>query len=191
MDEIWSHGYAAATVKSLSETLGITRSSFYNAFDTREALFARVLQLYGSRSPDAAFQNVTPGTPIIPLIVKVFYAVCVARAEDAEHRGCMVINTVNEVHARDQEVFDMASAAVTASVDRFRQLLAIAREQGEIPGGTNIDTLALALQNTLAGLNTMARVIHDLPSLWEPTRAMLQALGLPCDVNCANENGAA
>ena len=29
MEEIWEHGYEACSVKSMSETLGITRSSFY------------------------------------------------------------------------------------------------------------------------------------------------------------------
>ena len=35
MNEIWRDGYEANSVKALSEKLGITRSSFYNAFSSR------------------------------------------------------------------------------------------------------------------------------------------------------------
>ncbi|KAJ57038.1 hypothetical protein ACMU_00675 [Actibacterium mucosum KCTC 23349] len=180
MQEIWSHGYSAATVKSLSEKLGITRSSFYNAFDTREALFAKVMEVYAARSPDAVLSDITPGEKVVPKIVEVFRAVAKQRAEDPEHRGCMIINTLNEVHGRDQEVLDMTAAAVNASTERFRQLLAIARAQGEIADDADIAKIAPALQNLLAGLNTMARAVHDEDALWTPVHTTLQALGLSC-----------
>ena len=178
MQEIWSHGYSAATVKSLSEKLGITRSSFYNAFDTREALFARVMKVYAAHSPDSVLADIKPGEKVVPKIVGVFREVARQRAADAENRGCMIINTLNEVHSRDQEIWDQATAAVKGGRDRFHQLLAIARAQGEIAEDADIEALAGALQTLLAGMNTMARAVHDEQALWTPVRAMLLALGL-------------
>ncbi|HHL20983.1 MAG TPA: TetR/AcrR family transcriptional regulator, partial [Aliiroseovarius sp.] len=52
MQEVWRNGFERASVKALSERLGITRSSFYNAFDSREALFEKVLARYFAQSPD-------------------------------------------------------------------------------------------------------------------------------------------
>ena len=46
MQEMWRNGYEANTVKALSERLGITRSSYYNAFGSREALFKLALEKY-------------------------------------------------------------------------------------------------------------------------------------------------
>ncbi|KPH83146.1 TetR/AcrR family transcriptional regulator, partial [Bosea vaviloviae] len=50
----WRDGYQANSVKALSERLGITRSSFYNAFESREAMFMEALERYLERSPDRA-----------------------------------------------------------------------------------------------------------------------------------------
>ena len=43
MNQIWQTGYRNNSVKSLAEVLGITRSSFYNAFGSQEQLFKEVL----------------------------------------------------------------------------------------------------------------------------------------------------
>lgn len=50
----WRDGYQANSVKALSERLGITRSSFYNAFESREAMFMEAFERYLERSPDRA-----------------------------------------------------------------------------------------------------------------------------------------
>ena len=45
MNDIWRSGFEANSVKAISEKLGITRSSFYNAFGSREALFLEALSV--------------------------------------------------------------------------------------------------------------------------------------------------
>jgi len=52
MNEIWRSGYEACSAKAISEKLGITRSSFYNAFGSREALFKEALDAYIVSAPD-------------------------------------------------------------------------------------------------------------------------------------------
>ena len=63
MEAFWRAGYQACSVRALSERLGITRSSFYNAFGSREALFREALARYGDQAPDQAFADaqVNPG----------------------------------------------------------------------------------------------------------------------------------
>ncbi|MBV1934422.1 MAG: TetR/AcrR family transcriptional regulator, partial [Parvibaculaceae bacterium] len=97
MDEFWRHGYEATSVKSLSEILGITRSSFYNSFGSRDALFIEALALYNSQSPDHAFGEARRGVPVKKLITQVFKAACHARATDPETRGCLFVCSVAEL----------------------------------------------------------------------------------------------
>ena len=82
MQEIWRLGYDAASVKAISERLRITRSSYYNAFGTREALFREAIARYCKQSPDSAFGEPLGEASPTALIASVFRAACAARAAD-------------------------------------------------------------------------------------------------------------
>lgn len=43
----WRKGYEAASMGDLTEAMGVSRASFYNLFESKEALFGRVLDRYG------------------------------------------------------------------------------------------------------------------------------------------------
>lgn len=178
MQEIWSNGYEVSSVKALSEKLGITRSSFYNAFGSREKLFAAVLKRYAAQSPDKVLASVPDGARIGLVLTDAFRAVCHARASDTQHRGCMIVNTLNETHGSHQEVAALVGTHVSNSLKIFEALVARAQANGEI--GTNVDVkaTALTLQCALVGINTMSRVVHDEAQLWAAASAVLQGLGL-------------
>ena len=61
MNQFWKNGFEASSVKSLSQAFGITRSSFYNAFGSHEALFEEALALYFEQSPDQALARAESG----------------------------------------------------------------------------------------------------------------------------------
>ncbi|VAV96195.1 hypothetical protein MNBD_ALPHA06-837, partial [hydrothermal vent metagenome] len=84
MHAFWRDGYAANSVKALSHSLGITRSSFYNAFQSRENLFREALTLYANQSPDRAFQDTKPDISVKQLFTDTFATVCKVRANDKQ-----------------------------------------------------------------------------------------------------------
>jgi len=178
MNEIWQNGYEASSVKALSEKLGITRSSFYNAFGSREALFKEALDLYFSQSPDKALATATPGTPIKKLLSNTYRQACRVRAADPEGRGCMAINSVTELCNVHEELGPLLAEAVLGSILHIEQLLAWGVAQGEIAADTDIHATALALQNLLIGLNVMCKVIGDEDELWITAKTSLAGLDL-------------
>jgi len=178
MNEIWSHGYAACSVKALSETLGITRSSFYNAFGSREDLFLEALAVYFERSPDKALATAMADDPVKSLLTRTFYAACQVRAADKEHRGCLVINSVAELCNTDAKLGPVMKNAVLGNLARFEQLLKWAVKSGEIPADTDIRAKALALQNLLVGLNALCKAVTSEAELWMAAKTTLIGLGL-------------
>ena len=49
MDLFWSTGYADTSAQDLVDRTGLSRSSLYNSFGDKHALFLRVLQRYRER----------------------------------------------------------------------------------------------------------------------------------------------
>lgn len=183
MQEIWQHGYEACSVKAMSERLGITRSSFYNAFGSREALFREVLLRYFEITPDLPFAKAQRGDPILPLLSRTFRNVCRTRAADKDGKGCLAINSATELCNENDDLGPVLAGAVLGSLARLNTLLDWAVDQGELPPQSNTRGLALALQNLLIGVNTMSKIVRKEEDLWLATRTTLEGLGLYTDTD--------
>lgn len=177
MDAIWKDGFEQSSVKALSGLLGITRSSFYNAFGSREALFREALPGYAEMSPGAPlYRQIEP--PVLPVVTQAFHDICRARADDPDGRGCMIINTVCELCPDTEGLGAVLAADVLGSAARMEALMAMARDNGEIPETADPHALGLALQNLMVGLNVFSKVVRDGDELWLLTRTTLEGLGL-------------
>lgn len=179
MHEIWRAGYEATSVKAMAEKLGMTRSSYYNAFGSREDLFRAVLAAYGAQSPDRLLYDDPDQTGIRRLLTLVFQAACAARASDPEGRGCMAINALCELAGGpEKELAGMMVDMVLGSVQRIEVLLQIGVARGELPAGTDCRAKALALQALLVGINAMSKAVRAEADLWLSARTTLVALDL-------------
>ncbi len=177
-DEIWRSGYGACSAKAISEKLGITRSSFYNAFDSREALFKEALDAYDASSPDKLLAEADGGEKLPKLLTRLFREVCKVRAADPEARGCMAVNSVAELVGVDPELGPYLEQMMLAKLRQLETLLRRAANRGEIEDDGNLKAKALALFSLLAGLNVMAKVVHSEKELWGAAKAGLKGLGL-------------
>lgn len=178
MNEIWRTGFEACSAKAISEKLGITRSSFYHTFGSREALFLEALERYVKTSPDHILDQFTESRSPLKLLTMVFKEVCRVRAKDPEHRGCLAINGVSELVGVNDTLGQVLENAVYFSITRLEQLLSHSVSLGELPDNTDTHGLALALQSLLIGLNTLSKIIKSEDELWFTARTTLKALGL-------------
>lgn len=178
MNEIWKNGVEASSVKALSEHLGISRSSFYNTFGSREGMFREALSLYLSRTPDQVLADIGPESNILQVLTGMFREVCRVRAADPEAKGCMAINCVAELVGVDKTLGPVLETAVLESLDRLERLLRQAAVKGEIDDTGDLKGKALALQNLLIGLSVMSKVVRSEDDLWATARQTLEGLGL-------------
>lgn len=177
MNEIWRKGYDACSMRFLSEKLGLTRSSLYHSFESREALFLEVLQIYFEQSPDFALEQIDAKSQVLKEICKVFKNACFVRAEDPEHRGCLAINSALEMIGTNSQLGPVMSHAVQGSLERFEGLLKLAATKGELED-KDIHNKAIGLQNQLIGINVLCKIIHDGEELWQSTKVSLAGLDI-------------
>lgn len=178
MHMIWRDGYEASSVKALSEKLGITRSSFYNAFGSREELFKLALQHYCKQSPDYALTLATPPIDVKMLLTLVFREACAARAADPEGRGCLAINSVAELCNQDEKLGPVLEQLVLGSIDQIQTILNWGVASKEFARDLDTHAMALCLQNLLIGLNVMCKVVRDEAELLLAAETTLKALGM-------------
>lgn len=176
-EAIRSEGYEQASVKALSEKLGITRSSFYNTFGSREALFEEVIRRYAPTAPDAPLYEEING-PILPLLERVLKQICHIRSSDPGGHGCIIVNSICEMCPSTEDPAPLLMDMAAGSSKRLEELLVIAQTNEEIAADANPRALALALQNLMIGLNVLSKVVRSEDDLWLLTKTTLKGLGL-------------
>ena len=178
MQQVWCNGYAATSVKALSEKLGIERGSFYNAFGRREDMFKLVIERYACIAPSKVLYDMDEETPFKPTITRMFRDICDARAADPDHRGCLAVNSLAEFGPQEREVAKFLIGLMKGELSRIRELIGFAIARGELAAETDADSLALALHNLEVGTNLQAKIVHDADNLWSGVRSTLDALGV-------------
>lgn len=156
MHAFWEHGYEATSTQDLCEATGLGRSSVYNTFTSKRALFQRSLAHYtntqlGKRQ--ALLDG--PGTAAERLAAVLYQAI----DDDLEdrRRGCLVVNTLAELGVPDDEV----GAALRNDTDRNLAMFAECVREGLLDGsprdGLDPAEVAEFLLGTTSGLRVMAR----------------------------------
>jgi TetR/AcrR family transcriptional regulator, transcriptional repressor for nem operon len=180
MKEIWRDGYEAASVKHLSEVLGISRSSFYNAFGSREDLFREAVAAYLAIVPSLPLLG-PAREPVLPRLTDFVRANCRFIAQN-DWSGCLVANCLAEICPADQGPGAEISRLALESARRLEALLDRAKVQGEIPQGADTHALALAVQTLLIGLSVFGKALRSEQELWRTAEVTLRGLGLYAEV---------
>ncbi|HEY3326417.1 MAG TPA: TetR/AcrR family transcriptional regulator [Novimethylophilus sp.] len=179
MHLFWKKGFLAVSAKDLADAMNIQRSSFYNSFGSREAVFIEALRRYAEQSPDAPLDHVAPGQAVVPVLVSTLRRICHARAKDAEGRGCLVCNGMAELVGVEESIGPILEQAVKHRTSVIRHLLQQAISQGEIGMIENEDAAARAFVAFLIGLNTISKIVRDEGQLWAMCRAFLAGQRIP------------
>lgn len=154
----WEHGYEGTTFEKLIASMGISASSFYNSFGSKEQLYEEVTTSVIEQTKkwlDEAFYGTHFDTRIAftSLLEKIAYEFT---REDLPH-GCMV--SLSGTHQSATLVGMREKMAVhRADVERaFAERIIKGIEDGDTPASTDVEGLAAYLNTVIRGLAVQAR----------------------------------
>lgn len=91
MGVFWKQGYAGTTTRILEQSLGISQSSLYNAFGSKEKLFDQVVTRYEQQLDATVLVHLDRPDPDRAAIIDFLHAL-VAWIHHDDHSGCLVLN---------------------------------------------------------------------------------------------------
>lgn len=152
------HGLHGTTAEDLCQATGLGRSSLYNAFTSKDALFAECLGEYLDETRAVAAAVVTdPGSTTLDRIATLLRRIA---AEERERivanapRGCLAVNTVTEL-ADDpdhQDGVERIRQDITLRLDLLSDILRTGQAAGEITKDVSAEGLAAFVNAAIAGL---------------------------------------
>lgn len=147
----WRQGFSETSLSDLTDALGVTRPSLYAAFGNKEDLFRKVLDRYvagPARFIDDAFQAETAAATVKHLL----RGAARFHGDPANPPGCLMVHGALAGGAGSEAMRRETRARRDALTRRLADRLRRACEEGELPAGSDSDTLARYVVTVLRGM---------------------------------------
>jgi TetR/AcrR family transcriptional repressor of nem operon len=138
--------------------IGIGKGSFYNAFESKHAVFEQALRRYGDDRVAGLTRSLGGSGSLRERLERYFVELLAPKNVSRLRRGCFAANTAAELGHSDAE----AKAIVLDIFERMERALEstleAGQERGELDGALDAKALASLLLATLVGITILAKV---------------------------------
>ena len=176
IDVFWTTGFEGTSLPMLLDAMGLSKSSFYLAFESKEALFVRCLERYGDALVAAMDDALDRAGSAMSFIRRALEGVGDEGRGGTPCRGCLIMNTAGEFGQRRPAFSTVVALNVDRFVAVFERALIRAGEEGDWDVQARPKVVASFLVSTLSGLKTMAMAGASRASLRRSADVALSAL---------------
>lgn len=152
----WAGGYEATSMTELLEQMGIQKGSFYATFGCKRQVLLDGLQTYTAEHFAALAALAREASPRAALERHLAEVTASVIGPDGS-LGCFLVNTALELSSRDPEIQQIAQRTLATHEGFYRDLLAAARERGEVPAELDPEATARALLALVLGMRVLGR----------------------------------
>lgn len=172
------HGYAGTDVGLVCERADIGRSSFYNTFDSLDAVFLRALRDYTATGLPAREELLTSSRPAPALLMHRLGGELTKQCADENRTGCLSANTAAELGREVDAVCSILDPDRDAWVAAYRTLIERGQATELIRPDIDANVHGELVQSVLAGLRIGARVL-PAETVLAQARAFVENLCTP------------
>jgi TetR/AcrR family transcriptional regulator, transcriptional repressor for nem operon len=155
MDLFWERGYDGTGLSQLEVRTGLNRSSLYNSFGPKHALFAAALEFYTRQLAGRMFATLESGNEGLKDLSSFLEQLARHHAANAG-RGCFMANTMAGAPDEVAAWPELATAYIEHFLSAARAVLRRAATRGEI-AEAEIDSGSQLLLSVVLGATLLAR----------------------------------
>ena len=116
-NHFWKHGYSATKVDQLSEVTGLTKTSLYNAFGNKDALFLTSINFYVENSISKMMSYLNTEQKLSTSLEHLLSESFLMLNDNNLSLGCFLTNSIVELNANEFGLH----AEVTSLFDKVRE----------------------------------------------------------------------
>ena len=155
MRAFWASGYEATSTEDLCAATGLGRSSIYNAFTSKHALFETALARYMA-DKNVIYSELRDGDGPVRDKVRLLLRATMDRGDD-DPDGCLVVNSTIELAPRDPRIAELLRRDYAARREALRVAFEAGQRRGEIGRDKDPGALADFIIATISGLRVADR----------------------------------
>lgn len=170
----WQKGYEASSTAELMSVMNLSKSSLYQTFKSKQALFDLCLEQYGntaSQSMRTALKQADSAKQFIVDTFQSFTQPC-----DNANKGCMLVNTTCEIGSSDPSVNKLIQKRIEKHREIFQSAIEQAQQTGDIAKDKNAYALSSFLMSSICGLVVMVKMDKQHPGIEPIVKQVLMSL---------------
>ena len=153
-------GYTAASIQDLTEATGLSRSSLYDTFGDKHALYLAALNQYIAQR--RRMMQYVLNQPLSKKEgLRAYLTEFVKMLMEEEEPGCLAVEAATELAGRDKEVSQIIARNIEEIKKSFLTAVLGAQQQGEISQDKDPEALAAFLVNATFGLRVIVKANRD------------------------------
>ena len=158
MNLFWQTGYRATSMQMLVDVTGLNRSSLYNTFGTKDALFLSSVERYLEKINRVRLQKMKSNDSPRKGIEVFFNDVIDFATGDGKKLGCLLTNSAIELGNVEGKIQQRLYGVFKTVEDEFTAVIKRGQQSGGIATTQKARTTARFLVTQLQGLRVMSRV---------------------------------
>jgi len=136
----WEKGYEGTSINDLEQAMGLKRTSIYNAFGNKSALFERVMSCYKESVMAALFADLDGAPDIREGVRRLLNGALDIHFDEDNPGGCLVVLSLMESGQHDEQSLASMQQTIQNLKSALQQRLSKAKKSGEgqsggLPGG--------------------------------------------------------
>lgn len=156
MKLFWSQGYGATSLSQLIDVMGISKSSFYAAFNDKHDLFAETLVIFGDHTRDILLARRDESSALET--IKAFFEQTIFEVPQNRMRcGCMMVNSVLELSDVEDDLSDLATQKLSEIEAEFEAIIKKGLLSGDLRSKQSAKNIAKFIMTINQGLRVASR----------------------------------
>jgi TetR/AcrR family transcriptional repressor of nem operon len=153
MDLFWRQGFRRASLTDLSAAMGLSRSSFYQSFRSKQKVLEAAIDRYAEMQA-ARLAELSRKRPLRVALARIFEAIA---HDNNAGRGCLLGNCAVELGPHDPAIAERVRRGMAAQASVFEGMIRTAQARGEIDACRSSEELAYYMATTITGMRVLAK----------------------------------
>jgi AcrR family transcriptional regulator len=153
----WEQGYEGTSFDQLITAMGISASSFQNAFGSKEGVYEEATGLYLEEKRRWFAEALSDKISTRETFEKLIESTADAFTADSDPAGCMISLAGTHAAPECDRIRDMMAAKRTMSEDAMRARLEAGMAEGDVPADTDAAVMAAFFSTVFRGMAVQAR----------------------------------
>jgi AcrR family transcriptional regulator len=180
MLQFWENGYDQTSIGDLEIASGIKRTSLYNSFESKDALFQSAIE-YFIETKCVYWTSILLEPDCYVTGVDNLLSTMIRENFDPNHpTGCLITYSAAGIDSHSEEIRAAIRQGHEITLDGLKTAIRKAMDAGNLRPDIDIDTLALFTLNSFQGTMVLSKTIGSEASLAKVKDTVLEAIKLFC-----------